>query len=413
MTQRCRIIFVFLSSLIFLTPTFYHRVVAQGTSTRARNIPQTLTVGRGKMFPTIAAAAAACHDGDTIKIDAGIYPNDTADVSCSNLTIQSVGGLAHLKWGTGDYVTNMTMIPNGKGLLVINGHDVTIDGLEFSGAKVPDDNGAGIRYQGGNLTIHHSSFHGNQNGILGQGGANDTLTIENNLFRQNGYCSPTCAHNVYIGKMGHLVFRFNKSTDARDGHLLKSRATVNEVIANFLSSKNSNASYEAEFPNGGTVYFLGNVVEQGNKSDNSTILSYGAEGATNANPFLAIGNNTFFNFLKSGNFLQIIGTPMLSVKNNLFANGGTMLAGGATDLSSNKTGTSADFVDSAAGNYHLVQTSVSVNAGVAPGTLNGYDLTPKFEYVDPANATARRLTATIDVGAYESTFAAQPNPRAK
>ncbi|MBV1798701.1 hypothetical protein [Siccirubricoccus sp. G192] len=42
--------------------------------------------------------------------------------------------------------------PNGKGILVTN-TDVTLDNLEFSGARVADMNGAGVRYQGGNLTI--------------------------------------------------------------------------------------------------------------------------------------------------------------------------------------------------------------------------------------------------------------------
>ena len=50
-----------------------------------------LTVGAGEEYTTIAAAVAASHAGDTIKIDAGTYT--AADVMIGhNLTIEAVGG---------------------------------------------------------------------------------------------------------------------------------------------------------------------------------------------------------------------------------------------------------------------------------------------------------------------------------
>ena len=137
----------------------------------------------------------------------------------------------------GNYLSNTTNIPNGKGLMVIDGSGITIDGLEFSGAKVVDQNGAGIRYEGGDLTIRRSYFHDNENGILGEGGGSNTLLIENSIFQKNGYCPQQCAHNVYIGYMGRLIFRFNKSIDSHEGHTLKSRASINEIMSNYLSTK--------------------------------------------------------------------------------------------------------------------------------------------------------------------------------
>src|SRR5262249_27474475 len=154
-----------------------------------------------------------------------------------------------LKWGTGNYLTNTTMIPNGKAILIISGNNTTIENLEFSGAIVADQNGAGIRYQGGDLTIRHSYFHDNEDGILGQGGLSNTALIENSIFERNGYCPSACDHNIYIGNMGRLIFRYNKSIDPKEGHALKSRAQVNEIISNYFSTKNSDGSYEAEFPN--------------------------------------------------------------------------------------------------------------------------------------------------------------------
>lgn len=374
-------------------------------------LPDVLTVGPGKLFQTISAAVAACTACTGIDIDAGVYLNESATIT-RNITMRGVGGYAHLKWGTGDSLTNTTNIPNGKALLIINAN-VTLENMEFSGAKVVDGNGAGIRYEGGNLSIRRSYSHGNENGIMGQAGATNTLLIEHSIFDQNGFCgSGGCAHNVYIGSMGRLIFRHNKSVDSRDGsHTLKSRALVNEVYGNFLSTKNSDGSYEADFPNGGTVYFVGNVVEQGANTSNSTILGYGLEGSTNPNPKLFAINNTFNNLRSSGaTFVQVSGTPALSIKNNIFAGGGTAVLGGSTDLSSNKDLLLANFINASAGDYHLVSTSTAVDAGVAPGVDGTYSLTPAWEYVEPAEKAARMVAGALDTGAYEYGTSAPPPP---
>lgn len=47
--------------------------------------------------------------------------------------------------------------------------------IEFSGATVPDKNGAGIRQEGVPLTVRHCRFHDNENCIL----AGDVLVLGN------------------------------------------------------------------------------------------------------------------------------------------------------------------------------------------------------------------------------------------
>ena len=54
----------------------------------------------------------------------------------------------------------------GKALLITNGNNITIRNLTLQRARVPDQNGAGIRAQGNNLTIDHVRFLNNQDGIL-------------------------------------------------------------------------------------------------------------------------------------------------------------------------------------------------------------------------------------------------------
>ena len=97
----------------------------------------TLQVGWGKkyLFPSVAAKFAL--DGDTIEIDAGVYPKDAATWKQNNLTIRAIGGKAHLNADGAN--------AEGKGIWVIRGNNVTIENIEFSGAHVRDNNGAGIR----------------------------------------------------------------------------------------------------------------------------------------------------------------------------------------------------------------------------------------------------------------------------
>jgi hypothetical protein len=359
----------------------------------------TLSVGPDKTYRTITAAYNAAVAGDTIAIDAGTYPNETIFIGKNDLTLRGVGGRAHIKWDNGDYLTNTALIGNGKGILVIGANNVTIESIELSGAKVADENGAGIRYEGGNLTIRDSYFHHNENGILGAGGSTSTLLIENSVFERNGYCIPTCAHNVYIGNMGALIFRFNKSVNSKEGHTLKSRANVNDIVGNYFSTKDSDGSYEADFPNGGTVYFIGNIVEQGVATGNSYLLAYAEEGATNPNPALHLVNNTFINLRSAGTYITASGSPVMTVKNNIFSGAGSI--GVAADAS-NKVLPASTFVNLAGSDYHLAAGSGAIDAGVNPGMAGTYDLTPKWEYVEPAGNVSRTISgATLDAGAYE------------
>ncbi len=355
-----------------------------------------LYVGANKQYINISSAVSAATDGDVIEIDAGVYANEAMTIS-KDITLRGVGGYAHLRWGTGDYQTNTSNIENGKGIIISRGN-ITLENIEFSGAKVSDRNGAGIRYEIGDLTIRNSYFHDNENGILGGAAQNNTLLIEHSIFEQNGLCSP-CAHNIYIGHMGKLIFRHNKSFSARIAHTLKSRAEVNEIIGNYFSSKENTASYEAEFPNGGTVYFVGNIVEQGVNTDNPVMLGYGFEGSSNPNPELHVVNNTFYNHLGSGTFISANGSPTLTVKNNIFAGGGSI---GVSADSSNLILNDADFVNVSSGDFHLSTGSSAIDAGVDPGSAGAFNLNPQWEYVEPAQKQARVMSGVaIDIGAYE------------
>src|SRR5215471_3174796 len=106
-----------------------------------------LQVGPDKSFQTPCAAVAVASDGDVIEIDAGLYKKDVCVIPQNNLTLRGVNGRAHLEAGDAS--------AQGKAIWVIQGNDALVENIEFSGASVPDQNGAGIRAEGVNWTVRN------------------------------------------------------------------------------------------------------------------------------------------------------------------------------------------------------------------------------------------------------------------
>jgi hypothetical protein len=236
---------------------------------------ETLTVGPGETYRTIAAAVAASHDGDTINVKAALYENDYAEIT-KKITLSAVGGFAHLR-STG-------LIPNRKGILITDA-DITIKGFEFSGAKVSGGdggNGAGVRYQSGNLTLEGCYFTDNQDGVMGVGDGSGTVTIDKSEFFQNGAVTGPSAgftHNLYLGGLAKLTIENSYFHSAHVGHEIKSRAKWT-VIRNtrVVDGPTGTASYSIDLPNGGVAAIIDSQIEQGPKSQNPNIIAFGEEG---------------------------------------------------------------------------------------------------------------------------------------
>jgi centrosomal CEP192-like protein len=356
-----------------------------------------LQVGPGKQFATPCAAIAAAAAGDTIQIDSSItYVGDVCAWTTPNLTLQGVGGArAHIDAGG--------LNSQGKGIWVISGANTTVENIEFSGASVPDHNGAGIRQQADNLTVRNCFFHDNEEGILTDASLTSTITIEFTEFGFNGFGDGQ-SHNVYIGNIATLIFRYNYSHHAKIGHLLKTRAAQNFILYNRLSDEaTGTSSYQIDIPNGGLSYVIGNVIEQGPLNDNSTFIAYLEEGTNPGNPNeqLFVINNTFVNDASSGIFISpALGAAPVVIKDNIFSGPGT-ITNQASAVQANNFSGNAGFVNSAGYDYHLTSGSAAINAGADPGSNGTFSLSPAFQYMHPACAEGRTLVGTIDVGAYE------------
>jgi hypothetical protein len=358
----------------------------------------TLGVGPGKAFEKPCAAVAAASDNDAIEIDAaGDYAGDVCQISKNGLTLRGVAGRPK--------IDSQGKSAGGKGIWVITGRDTTVENLEFSGARVPDKNGAGIRQEGDNLTVRGCYFHDNENGILTGASPQSQIVIEHSVFSDNGF-GDGYSHNIYIGNVARFILQYSYSHDSKVGHLVKSRAAENFIISNRLSGESGSSSYELDLPNLGLAYVIGNLIQQGENSQNPSLLSYGLEGTAPGNPKheLYVVNNTFVNDRLAGGTFVNVGAAVdvpVQLNNNIFAGLGTITNQSSAESASNFSGDDPRFVDRSTFDYTLKAGSPCIDRGSPPGMAGSFALTPQWEYLHPANARARVGVNTIDIGAYE------------
>ncbi len=357
------------------------------------SLARTLQVGPGRPLETPSAAAAVALDGDVVEIDAGSYAGDVATWPQNDLVLRGVGGKARLD-ASGKNA-------GGKGIWVLQGDRTTVESIEFSGATVPDHNGAGIRQEGASLTVRDCSFHDNENGILAGDNATSDIVIESTEFAHNGY-GDGYTHNFYINHVRSFTLRACYSHDAKIGHLFKSRALTNYVLYNRLTDEGGTASYELDLPNGGVAYVIGNLIEQSDSTDNPALLSFGEEGLTNPGSQLYVVNNTFINSHPAGaSFVVVAAGATAQLVNNLFVGVGTALSGPGTQ-DHNLPSNSAGFVDQSSLDCRLTPSSPAVDQGVTPDSTGGFSLVPTLQYSHPRKLLARSTAGkAIDVGAYE------------
>jgi hypothetical protein len=245
----------------------------------------TLQVGPNRTYRVPSAAAAVAKNGDHIEIQPGRYL-DCAVWHADGLVIE----------GTGPGVVISDKSCMAKGLFVILGNNTTVRQLTFARARVPDLNGAGIRLDGGSLTVDRVKFIENQNGILG-GVPGARIVIRNSEFERNGFCGKYCAHGVYIGEVALLRIEHSRFFNTHQAHSIKSRAFRTEVIGCAIEDgPDGTSSYLIDVPNGGALIVSGNTLEKGPNAGNHTAaIAIGEEGVTHPSPEITITNNIFRN----------------------------------------------------------------------------------------------------------------------
>jgi hypothetical protein len=394
-----------------------HRIAPAGSSAAlffliaAMAPAATLEVGPNRQFTVPSQAIQAARDGDTIEIDAGSYPGDVATIRANRLTIRGVGhGRAKLPASGKD--------AGGKAIWLVVGSDLTVENIEFSGARVRDRNGAGMRPEGKNLTVRNCRFYDCENGILG---GNGEMLFEHCEFAHCGPVADPATHSLYIGqRCTKLVFRYNYSTDVIEGHLLKSRAKESWLLYNRITDENGTGSAVADFPNGGVVVVVGNLMHKGARGNNSRVIAYGMEGLKHERNALCVVNNTmvYDHRHTTAFFVRVENCPASFVpiiRNNLCIGKVPLTNSPRPDIAGNlffKTPAEAGLVDPAHYDYRLTADSPCIGKAVAAGEFDGFGLAPTEQYVHLCQREPRAAAGPLDVGAYQIGAAGKSSRRA-
>jgi hypothetical protein len=370
----------------------------------------TYIIGPSQTYtsPNALYLANVINNGDTIKIQNGVYSGTMAlaNWSKNNLVILGINGRPQMI-AAGQNI-------GGKAIWIASGTNITIDNISFSGCSVPDQNGAGIRMEGNDMTIRRCYFYDNENGILTHNNYVGQLLIEYSEFNQNGFGDGQ-SHNIYVGHIQKLIFQYNYSHHAEVGHNMKSRANQNIILYNrIMDEAAGNSSRLIDLSNGGFSIIMGNLLMQGPLAVNNNMVGFGLEGLTNPSSALYFINNTMVNKrVASCRFLQIqSGTTIAQIVNNIFAGTGTLIDGVPSFMTNNYSNiniSALSFVDEPNYNYNLKSDSPAKNGSFSLGTVNGYNLTPDISYIHPAAFNNRIQNGILDIGAYEYNVSCNSN----
>jgi hypothetical protein len=386
---------LFVSLLLMLAPVVLLGQQANGDAAGvsvARDAGQVWRVGSQRRFRLPSEVVPHVRDGDTVEIDAGTYRNDYATWTQNGITLRGIGGMAHLK--------SSGLIPNGKAIWVIDGHDVLIENIEFSGASVRNTNGAGIRHQGGRLTLRNTFFHDNEFSILsGKLPEADILVTDSRFWHQKRPIRHS--HGIYIGRARSLRLIGNHFTGTSKGHQVKSRALHNLIAYNRIEdTEGGDSSRLIDLPNCGYSIVLGNELHQAATSDNFNAIGYGPEGCGHRDARhrqLYVAHNTFINEAPWGELVRNFAQGEVLVANNLVFGAGTYLHGAGSE----KGNVRLSLGRAPADRWSVVADARIVDQALDLSAIEGGALLPERTFSAPVGTRVRPFDGKVDVGSNE------------
>jgi hypothetical protein len=359
----------------------------------------TMVVGPGEMVSTVTEAARLARDGEVIEIRSGSYRGQPAIWTKNNLLIRGVG-------------QRPVMIADGqsaedKGIWVVRGGKVRIENVEFRGARVADGNGAGIRFEKGELTIHACRFADNEMGLLTANSVALALEISDSEFVDAPRHAGDLHHLLYVGAIGRFVLRGSRFYNGNLGHLVKSRARENHVLYNLLADgAGGRASYELEFPNGGIAWVIGNAIGQSAGTDNPVIVAYGAEGPRWSVNALYLVHNTLVNDHHAGTFLAVAsdripgGVDVWAI-NNLTVGNGDVNRPAQGRFEGNRSAGRGELIEYGGLPLRLTNTSPLRGSVRPPGSSGAVELLPSAEFTFPVGTRKIRASSSLSPGAFQ------------
>jgi len=239
----------------------------------------------GEAYGSLAEAVARIGNGSgTIEVQPGTW---------RDCVVQEAGTITYRAVTAGSAIFDGGVCED-KATLVLRGQSARVEGLIFQNIAVPDENGAGIRLESGNLTVSNSLFRDSQQGILTGEDANGQIIIDKSSFSGLGLCASDCAHSIYIGNYGSLTVTRSRFERGQGGHYLKSRSgRVAITDSSFDDSKGSGSNYMIDLPAGASGEITRNIFVQGQDKENwSAFIAVAAESRDNSSTGLEIFDNS-------------------------------------------------------------------------------------------------------------------------
>ncbi|WP_253339358.1 right-handed parallel beta-helix repeat-containing protein [Sphingobium sp. OAS761] len=270
----------------FSTALLLSVAIAASALAQGRSAPFTVAE-TGRSYGSLGEAVGAIGDGrGTIVIAPGTY---------RQCAVQQGGDVIYRAATPGTAIFDGVPC-EGKGALVLRGRSSAVDGLIFQNIRVPDGNGAGIRLEGGTLSVSNSLFRNSEEGILTGDYDGGQVRIDKSTFRHLGRCDRDldCAHGIYIGRLASLSVTNSRFDQGDGGHYLKTRTPRVTITGNsFDDSGGHLTNYMIDLSNGATGVISGNEMVQGKDKDNwSAFITVAPEGREHSSAGLVIEGNS-------------------------------------------------------------------------------------------------------------------------
>lgn len=347
---------------------------------------ERLIVGPEGAPLSLQQALAAARDGDTIELLPGAYhKGQHLLIENRRLTFRGVGKRPLIQGGG--------KLDGWPALWTVRGGDVTIENIEFRGARASDTDGAGVRHEGGRLTLIGCAFYDNEHGVSALNDPAAQIDIQRSLFGLAPKVEGGLHHLLSVGRIGKFSVTGSRFQQGFEGHMIKSRARESLIAYNFIhDGQRGGASYEIDLPAGGLATVVGNVIGQGADSQNRVMVAYGSEGPAWKVNKLLLAHNTFINYKATPAwFLRVwkdrLGpdTEVVAV-NNLLVGPGVFWWGAPGHFEGNRSATLGMLRDAETYAFELLPDSIWRHSGIDPRNVAGRNLAPQAEFDWPEGA---------------------------
>ncbi|PKI15784.1 hypothetical protein [Colwellia sp. 12G3] len=230
-----------------------------------------------KPFLDLSAAVKSLKHGDTLFVAEGVHYTPLV-ITKNDITIKGNGHVVFEKSAA-----------HGKGFILSQGNNLTVENIECRYISVRDGNGACIRQEGKDLTLNHVYFHNSQEGVLETAKETGFLKIYDSRFERLGFNGQ--AHGIYTNKADVYIYQSLIIAAKSEGHAIKVRGNKLVIESSIVATLSSDDSRLIDMSNGGELTVKNSILEQGPKSENGQMIGFGLEGmAYESNRINLVGN---------------------------------------------------------------------------------------------------------------------------